>query len=144
MGNELISSSNSFLELDLSGEKSTPTDLQILISDRLKYLKNPLLGYLNINSLRNKITDLRIILKEISLDYFVVSETKLDETFPTAQFNINDYEIRARRDRDKYGGGLIEFIKRGVICKRLKELETAASESICSELTFSKKTMGGI
>ena len=59
-------------------------DLQILQEDRIKFHNNPLLDYLNINSLRNKVTDLRIIFKGLSLDYFVLSETKLDESFPTA------------------------------------------------------------
>ena len=27
-----------------------------------------------------------------------------------AQLTVNNYEIRARRDRDKHGGGLIEFV----------------------------------
>ena len=50
------------------------------------------------------------------LDYFVVCETKLDNSFPSAQFYLSDYEIRYRKDRDNNGGGLIEYIKRGVIC----------------------------
>ena len=99
-----------------------------------------MIGYLNINSLRNKIIDLREVLKHISLDYFVLSETKLDKSFQCAQFQISDYEIRARRDRNKYGGGLIEFVKKGLICKRFKTFETVNSECICSELTiFNKK-----
>ena len=101
--------------------------------------ENPMIGYLNINSLRNKIIDLRDILKHISLDSFVLSETKLDNSFPCAQFQIFDYERRARRNRNKYGGGLIEFIKKGLICKRLKTFETVNSEWICSELTISNK-----
>ena len=68
------------------------------------------LGYLNINSLRNKITDLRVIMKTLSLDYLILSETKIDESFPTSQFNVEGYEMRARRDRDKFGGGQIEFV----------------------------------
>ena len=81
------------------------TGLQQLQEDRLKHRKNLLIGYLNINSLRNKITDLRVIMKTLSLDYLILSETKIDESFPTSQFNIEGYEIRARRDRDKFGGG---------------------------------------
>ena len=53
----------------------------------------------------------------LSPDYLVLFETKLDDSFPSAQFNLPNYEIRARRDRDKNGGGLIEFVKTGVICK---------------------------
>ena len=75
----------------------------------------------------------------LQLDYFVISETKLDDSFPTSQFIMNNYEIRCRKDRDKNGGGLIEYIKRGVICKRLKQYELNAYETICSELTISKK-----
>ena len=44
----------------------------------------------------------------LQLDYFVISETKLDSSFPSAQFHIGDYEIRNRWDREKSGCGLIE------------------------------------
>ena len=37
------------------------------------------------------------------------------------------------------GGGIIEYGRRGVICKRLKNFETTISQSICSELVISKK-----
>ena len=30
---------------------------------------------------------------KLSLDYFVLSETKIDESFPTAQFNVEGYDI---------------------------------------------------
>ena len=55
---------------------SMEEDLQVLQEDRMKFHSNPLLGYLNISSLRNKVTDLRIIFKTLSLDFFVLSETK--------------------------------------------------------------------
>ena len=54
----------------------------MLQNDRLKFLHNPLIAYLNINSLRNKVIDLGEILKDLPLDYLVISETKLDESFP--------------------------------------------------------------
>ena len=67
----------------------------MLRTERLKLNENPLLGYLNINSLRNKIIDLREIIHYLNLDYFVLSETKIDSSFPSAQFAINNYEIKA-------------------------------------------------
>ena len=112
--------------------------LQTLQDDRVKFHNNPLLGYLNINSLRNKVTDLRIIFKDLSLDYFILSETKLDESFLTAQFTLEGYEIRSRKDRGKYGGGLIEFVKDGFICKTIPEHTSDKIECICSEFTISK------
>ena len=36
--------------------------------NRRKYVNNPLIGYLNMNSFRNKIADLRDIILELSLD----------------------------------------------------------------------------
>ena len=113
-------------------------DLQMLPDGRIKFHSNPLLGYLKINSLRNKVTDLRINFKELSLDYFVLSETKLDESFPTAQFTLEGYEIRSRKDRDKYDGGLIEFVKNSLICKTIPEYTSDKIECICLEFTISK------
>ena len=76
---------------------------------------------------------------DLQLDYFAISETKLDDSFPSAQFAIENYEIRGRRDRNWCGGGLIEFIKRGKICKTVKQFETVISLSIYSESTISRK-----
>ena len=81
-------------------------ELHLLQKDKRQYLNNPLIGYLNINSVRNKTADLQIFIQNIPLDYLVLSETKLDENFPNVQFNLDGYEIKARRDRDKNGGSL--------------------------------------
>ena len=60
------------------------------------------------------------------------------KVFQMRNFKIDDYEIRASRDRDKYNGALIVFFRREVICKRISYLELSFSECICSELTISK------
>ena len=62
--------------------------LPILRKRRLQYPWNPLKGYLNTNSLRNKIIDVREMISRLQLDYFVISETKLNSSFPSAQFHI--------------------------------------------------------
>ena len=51
-----------------------------------KYFKNYLMGYLNINSIRNQIIDLREIVKYLELDSFVISKAKNNESFPSQQF----------------------------------------------------------
>ena len=112
---------------------------EILHDLRLKYSQNLLLGYLNINSLKNKIIDLRNIISHLQLDYFVLSETKISDSFQSAKFDMSGYETRARSDRDGMWGGIIEYVRRGVICKRLNSFETTISKSICSELVISKK-----
>ena len=114
-------------------------DLQILKDAILNSPKNPVIAQLDLNSLKNKINDLRILIQDIPLDYFVLSEAKLDKSFPTAQFHIPGYEIKAKKDRNKYGGGLIEYVKKVVICKRIQKFEMLTHESVCSELIIAKK-----
>ena len=57
---------------------------------------------------------------------------------PFNRYMLSDYEVRAVRDWDKNGGGLIEYVRTGVTCKILKHSETVMAESICSELTIAK------
>ena len=133
-------STNIFMnDSDLRVTSSLAKDLQVLHHERLKHSKNPMIGDLNKNSLRNKLTDLKVILKYLSLDCFILSETKLDESFPNAQFTLEGYEIRARRDTNKFGRGLIEYVRKGLICKRTAKYEPKSNECINSEITFAKK-----
>ena len=39
---------------------------------------------------------------------FLISESKLDDTFPDEQFHISGFKI-FRCDRNRYGGGLILY-----------------------------------
>ena len=53
------------------------SDLQILRKFRLKYSRNPLIEYLNINSLRSRINDVLEMISRLRLDYFVISKAKV-------------------------------------------------------------------
>ena len=88
---------------------------------------------------KKQIHDLRLITHDVPIDYFVISETKLDNSFPNAQLTINNYEIRERRERDKHRGGLIKFVRKGLICKRLRKYESLNIEVICSKAIISNK-----
>ena len=87
----------------VSGNHVLQDDLQILKDAILSSPKHPVIAHLNFNSLKNKINDLRILIQNIPLDYFVLSGTKLDKSFPIAQLHIPGYEMRSRKDRNKYG-----------------------------------------
>ena len=106
----------------------------------LKYPNNPPLGYLDINSLKNKITDTWKVTGKLSLDYFVFSKAKLDEIFPSAQFNKSNYEIRNWWDRNKNGDGLKEFVKKGLITKWIKGYKTQICEISWFGFAISKKS----
>ena len=64
-----------------------------------KHPKNILFEHLNINSLRNKFKYLADIIKNM-FDVFLVSECKLDLSFPDTQFQIANYNM-FRKDRNK-------------------------------------------
>ena len=86
---------------------------------RKTYEKNPIIWYLNINSLRTKILSLKEILHKAPIDILCIEETKLDETFPDAQFMIENYQFPPfRRDRNNKGGGKMVFIRKELLNKR--------------------------
>ena len=87
-------------------------DIRKMNSNRL------VIAQLNINSLRNKFTSLSTIIKD-NVDISLISETKIDSSFPTAQFHIDGYAIY-RRNRNKNGGGLLLYIRDDVPSTLLK------------------------
>ena len=64
---------------------------------RLKNFNKLILAHLNINSLRNKFEFLISLIKD-NIDILMISETKLDQSFPTNQFMINGFSAPFRLD----------------------------------------------
>ena len=77
-------------------------------------IRNPnkiIIGNLNINLLPNKFEKLKDIVMQ-HIDILVLTETKLDDTFPTAQFLVNGFSEPYRLDRNRKGEGLwFTFVK---------------------------------
>ena len=65
---------------------------------------------LNINSIRNKF-DLLVDQIKGNVDIMVISETKLDESFPNGWFKIPGYALPYRLDCNQFGGGVMVFIR---------------------------------
>ena len=113
-------------------------DIDNLNKLRAKNLQNPLFSYYNINSLRFKFDDLKEIISKSLPDVLVFAETKLDSSFSNAQFFLEEYYEPTRKDKSCFSGGLIEYIRKGIIRKRLSDFELTNFESIASELTINK------
>jgi len=77
-----------------------------------------IIGNLNINSLRNKFDQLKEFIQE-NIDILVITETKLDASFPCNQFFIPGYCIPFRFDRSSFGGGVIIYVREDIPCKKL-------------------------
>ena len=65
---------------------------------RLKNPKKVTRGHLNINSIPNKFEGIMDLVKE-NVDMFLISETKIDSSFPDAQFLCQGYSKPHRKDR---------------------------------------------
>ena len=118
--------------IKLEKGKSHILDLDGLNKLSKEHQNNPIIGYLNINSLRNKINDLRKICRKTQIHVLCIDETKLDESFPDAQFHIDGYQYPAfRKDRNKNGGGKIVYVKEGLIAKIILEYGNIYIETIC-------------
>ena len=83
-----------------------------------KNAERPIIAHLNINFLAPKFESLQSLLKD-NIDLLMVSETKLDDSFPNAQFMIEGYSRPIRLDRNRHGGGIIFFARDDLPCHEL-------------------------
>ena len=110
-------------EPSLTGNTSSNDDHDdptvVLKQLKSKNTERPIIAHLNINSISNKFEPLVSMVKD-SLDILVVTESKLDDTFPHDQFQIDGFARPIRLDRNRSGGGVIIFIRDGLTCRELK------------------------
>ena len=99
-------------------------------------LKRIILGHLNVNSIRNKFDLLGEKIKG-SVDIMVISETKLDESFPNGHIIIPGYALPCRLDRNQSGGGIMVFVREKTPSRALSLNKSV--ESLFIELNFCKK-----
>ena len=92
---------------------------KMLKSIRVSNVDRLIIGHLNINSLRNKFEALKIITKG-NLDILIITETKLDDTFPINQFIIDGFSPPFRVDHNKNFGGVIIYVREDIPSRELK------------------------
>ncbi len=100
---------------DTSLETNVSSDIDKLFSLRTEYHNNPLFGFLNINSLRNEIVDLRILMERCLPDVLVIEETKINSDSKTEASLVNNYPKPIRCDRAEFGGGIKLYVRKGVV-----------------------------
>ena len=72
---------------------------------------------LNANSIPNKLDDIRITIADF-VDVLVITESKLDQSFPESQSFINRFSKSFRKDRNRHDG-LLMYIKEDIPQKLL-------------------------
>ena len=105
------------ISINNSEDQSEKRNLKALTNIRLK--NRPIIGQLNINSIRNMFDFLCSAISP-SLDLLLVSETKLDDSFPT-QFFMRGFCKTDRLDRCSSGGGLLFYIREDMPSRLLTE-----------------------
>ena len=95
------------------------------------------LAHININSIRNK---LDILVQQITnnVDILIISETKLDNSFPEGQFLIPGYSSLYHFDRNCRGGGIMLYVREDIPSKLLS-IENQPTEGFLKEINLRKK-----
>ena len=115
--------------------RDTITDLRTF---RIKYLSNGIIGQLNISSIRDKF-ELLSFLVGGKVDILLISETKIDGTFPKSQFLMSGYSNVYRLDRIDKGGGIMLFVKDNVITFPVSEFCFSEKTDILRRINKNRK-----
>ena len=70
-------------------------------------------SYLNINSIRSKFNDLQQLICD-KVDILTIAETKIDSSFPTAQFRLANYHKTYGLDISDKSRGILVYIKSNI------------------------------
>ena len=89
-----------------------------IIDLRKENSSTALLMHLNINSIQNKFEDLNILNRSLKAQIMVISETKIDRSYPDSQFKLQGYNM-FRKDRAKGGGGLLVYTSKTIPSRKL-------------------------
>ena len=87
---------------------------------RINHVDRLIVANLNINSIRNKFDNLSELIKD-KVDILVVTETKVDDSFPASQFKIDGFSLPFRLDRTSNGGGVMIFVREDIPSKVLNK-----------------------
>ena len=96
---------------------------------RNQTVENSTIGFLNINILRNKHSEIKPALAEGLVDVLTLAETKIDSSFPDQQFMVEDYQMYSR-DRNEFGGGVLVYVRSDLPSRRVPELESVNIETV--------------
>ena len=110
-----VSTSNKTLS-ELGSMDNCTDPLNILKQLKMSNLNRLVIGQLNINSIRNKFESLKLLIKD-NIDIMVITESKLDDTFPAEQFAIEGYNLPFRHDNTASSGGVLIYVRNDIPCR---------------------------
>ena len=111
---------------------------KISIQTRELIVNELILGHLNINSIPNKFEVLKFMIDN-NIDIFLISETKLDDSFPSAQFLIKGFSALYRFDRNSKGVGLLFYVREDIPSKILTYSSNCDIKTYLIEINLRKR-----
>ena len=75
-----------------------------------------------------------------NVDIPMISETKIDETFPNAQFCTNRYSTSYHLHRNSNGGGNLLYVRENIPSKMLEADLQVTFEGFFIEINFKNKS----
>ena len=104
----------------------------------MKNMKKIIAGQLNINSIRNNF-DFLVQQVKGNINIFMISETKLDESFPVGQLLIDGYSVPFRFDRNGNDGCILLYVREDIPSKLLSIHQGIEGFSVEINLRGNKK-----
>ena len=112
--------------------------LSVLKKTRIENINNVIIGNLNINFLPKKFDDLKALVTGM-LNTLIITERKLENTFPVSQIHIDEYSKPYRLDRNRNGGGIVIYVREDIPNRMLTKHNFPDNiEGLFIELNFRK------
>ena len=106
---------------------------------RKQYTRNIIISFWNVNSIRNKLNDLKVLITD-SVDILCIGESKLDESFLNSEIVLDGFKKPYRLDVSASSGGLLIYVKTNLPSKMINLYDFNKDiQCIAMELNVSNK-----
>ena len=141
LNNSIDSNFNNRLWLNDSPQTNDVcSDIKGLIDLRKRFHYNPLIGYINTNSRKEKVLPLREVSPNAPIDVICVDESKLGTSFSRSSIYDWIIAVSAIQERQKLKGWeKLVYLRESFIAKRIPKFETKKMETICIEITIAER-----
>lgn len=78
--------------------------------------------------------EIRALLTKSPVDILAINESKIDDLIPNNEINILGYNL-VRKDRNRYGGGVVLYIRDSIPFSERKDLVPDHLEMLCVEVS---------
>lgn len=119
---------------NMFAENEIWTDFDEIVKN---YGSNFKIAHINANSVGSfKFYEIKTWLLSGRLDLLVISESKIDASFPDSMFHVEGFRL-CQSDRKAGGGGLMVYVRSDVCFVRVKQFKGLSSESLSNFRTES-------